>query len=401
MKFNSVEEIISELKEGRMVILVDDENRENEGDLVMAAEKVSPESINFMLSHGKGLICVPMSPERIDRLNLDPMVRMNADSYKTAFTVSVDARNGVSTGISAFDRARTIKLLADNKSAPSDFTVPGHIFPLKAREGGVLVRAGHTEAAVDYLKLAGLNTAGVICEILNPDGSMARLPELEKFARKYKLKISSIENLIKHRHKTERFIKREVETSLPTKFGIFRMIGYSSSIDAQEHIALVMGDLDKETPTLVRVHSECLTGDVFKSMRCDCGKQLEQSMQRIAEAGKGVILYMRQEGRGIGLINKLKAYLLQDKGYDTVEANIKLGFEDDLRDYGIGAQILEDIGVGNLILLTNNPRKIVGLEGYGIKITGREPLISKVNRYNKKYLLTKKNRMGHFLDIKE
>ncbi|MBN2190667.1 MAG: bifunctional 3,4-dihydroxy-2-butanone-4-phosphate synthase/GTP cyclohydrolase II [Candidatus Aureabacteria bacterium] len=401
MKFNSVEEIISELKEGRMVILVDDENRENEGDLVMAAEKVSPESINFMLSHGKGLICVPMSSERIDRLNLDPMVRMNADSYKTAFTVSVDARNGVSTGISAFDRAKTIKLLADNKSAPSDFTVPGHIFPLKAREGGVLVRAGHTEAAIDYLKLAGLNTAGVICEILNPDGSMARLPELEKFAKKYKLKISSIENLIKHRHKTERFIKREVETSLPTKFGIFRMIGYSSSIDAQEHIALVMGDLDKETPTLVRVHSECLTGDVFKSMRCDCGKQLEQSMQRIAEAGKGVILYMRQEGRGIGLINKLKAYLLQDKGYDTVEANIKLGFEDDLRDYGIGAQILEDIGVGNLILLTNNPRKIVGLEGYGIKITGREPLISKVNRYNKKYLLTKKNRMGHFLDIKE
>lgn len=401
MKFNSVEEIISDLKEGRMVILVDDENRENEGDLVMAAEKVSPESINFMLSHGKGLICVPMSPERIDRLNLDPMVRMNADSYKTAFTVSVDARNGVSTGISAFDRAKTIKLLADNKSTPSDFTVPGHIFPLKAREGGVLVRAGHTEAAIDYLKLAGLNTAGVICEILNPDGSMARLPELEKFARKYKLKISSIENLIKHRHKTERFIRREVETGLPTKFGIFRMIGYSSSIDAQEHIALVMGNLDKETPTLVRVHSECLTGDVFKSMRCDCGKQLEQSMQRIAEAGKGVILYMRQEGRGIGLINKLKAYLLQDKGYDTVEANIKLGFEEDLRDYGIGAQILEDIGVGNIILLTNNPRKIVGLEGYGIKIVGREPLISKVNRYNKKYLLTKKNRMGHFLDIKE
>ncbi len=401
MKFNSVEEIIPELKAGRMVILVDDENRENEGDLVMAAENVSPEAINFMLSHGKGLICVPMSPDRIDKLNLDPMVRINADTYKTAFTVSVDARNGVSTGISAFDRAKTIKLLADDKSAPSDFVVPGHIFPLKAREGGVLVRAGHTEAAVDYLKLAGLNTVGVICEILNPDGSMARLPELEKFAGKYKLKISSIENLIKHRHKTEKFIKREVETNLPTKFGIFRMIGYSSSIDGQQHVALVMGKFDRATPTLVRVHSECLTGDVFKSMRCDCGSQLEQSMQKIAEKEKGVILYMRQEGRGIGLINKLKAYLLQDKGYDTVEANIKLGFEDDLRDYGIGAQILEDIGVGNIILLTNNPRKIVGLEGYGIKIVGRKPLISKVNRYNKKYLLTKKNRMGHFLNIKE
>ncbi|MCK9555878.1 bifunctional 3,4-dihydroxy-2-butanone-4-phosphate synthase/GTP cyclohydrolase II [bacterium] len=401
MKFNSVEEIISELKEGRMVILVDDENRENEGDLVMAAEKVSPETINFMLSHGKGLICVPMSPDRIDKLNLDPMVRINADTYKTAFTVSVDARNGVSTGISAFDRAKTIKLLADDKSIPSDFVVPGHIFPLKAREGGVLVRAGHTEAAVDYLKLAGLNTVGVICEILNPDGSMARLPELEKFAGKYKLKISSIENLIKHRHKTEKFIRKEVETDLPTKFGIFKMIGYSSSIDGQQHVALIMGKFDKAAPTLVRVHSECLTGDVFKSMRCDCGSQLEQSMQKIAEEKKGVILYMRQEGRGIGLINKLKAYSLQDKGYDTVEANIKLGFEDDLRDYGIGAQILEDIGVGNIILLTNNPRKIVGLEGYGIKIVGRKQLISKVNRYNRKYLLTKKNRMGHFLNIKE
>ncbi len=399
MKFNTVKEIIEDLKKGKIVILVDDENRENEGDLVMASEKATPGDINFMASRGKGLICVPMEGKKLDNLNLEPMVKTSMDSYKTAFTVSVDAKEGTTTGISAHDRAKTIKLLSSPGSVSSDFLRPGHIFPLRAKEGGVLVRAGHTEAAVDYMKLAGFSPAGVICEIMNDDGTMARLPELKIFASRHNLKISTIKQLIKYRHQNENLIKCEVKTKLPTKFGTFKIYGYASKIDSQHHVALVMGKITKKTPVMVRVHSECLTGDVFNSLRCDCGNQVELAMRKISEKKNGVILYMRQEGRGIGLLNKLKAYVLQDKGYDTVEANVQLGFQDDLRDYGIGAQILEDIGVGNIILLTNNPRKVIGLEAYGIKIVGREPLIGKVTEYNKKYLKTKKQKMGHILNL--
>ncbi len=396
MTFSSIEIILEEIKQGRMVVVIDDEDRENEGDLLMAAEKVTPEAINFMTMYGRGLICVPMTEERIKALQLEQMVSQNTDPHGTAFTVSVDSETST-TGISAHERATTVKILSDPTSKPPNLRRPGHIFPLQAREGGVLVRAGHTEGAVDLARLAGLQPAGVICEIMNEDGSMARVPDLLKFAKKHDLKIMTIQDLISYRRKKEKLIEMVVSINLPTDQGIFQAKGYRSILDDKEHLALVMGQVDDGKPVLVRVHSECLTGDVFHSHRCDCGDQLAAALNQIGRQGRGVLLYMRQEGRGIGLLNKLKAYKLQEQGQDTVEANISLGFPADLRDYGVGAQILVDLGIRDVHLMTNNPRKIVGLEGYGLRISKRIPLEIASRPENKRYLSTKKSKLGHFL----
>ncbi len=397
-ELNTIEEAIEDIRAGKMVIIVDSPERENEGDLIMAAEKVTPEAINFMAKYGRGLICVPLIPERVNELKLEPMARENTDHYGTDFTVSVDARFGITTGISAYDRAHTIKVLLSPDTQPEDIVKPGHIFPLKAKAGGVLERAGHTEAAVDIARLAGLYPAGVICEIMNDDGSMARLPQLVEFAKKFNLKIISIGDLIQYRRKTEKLVEKVAEADLPTKFGHFKIMVYQYKINKSIHIALVKGQIKKSEPVLVRVHSECLTGDTFGSLRCDCGEQFHKAMKMIEKEGKGVIVYMREhEGRGIGIINKIKAYKLQEEGLDTVEANCALGFPPDLRDYGIGAQILVDIGVGKIRLITNNPRKIIGIKGYGLQIVERVPIEITPNKINIKYLSVKKEKLGHTL----
>jgi 3,4-dihydroxy 2-butanone 4-phosphate synthase/GTP cyclohydrolase II len=398
-KFNAVDEAIDEIAKGNMVILVDDEDRENEGDLFIAAEMVTPEAINFMARHGRGLICLSLTPERVEELQLPMMTDDNTSPFGTAFTVSIEAKRGVTTGISAADRAKTIKTAIDPKTQSQDLARPGHVFPLRARPGGVLQRAGQTEGSVDLAKLAHLYPAGVICEIMNDDGTMARVPELMEFSKKHRLKIVTIKDLIKYRMRTELFVNRVATATLPTTYGgEFTAIAYANDIDNNIHLALVKGDIKPEDEVLVRVHSQCLTGDVLGSVRCDCGDQLHKAMEMINKQGKGVILYMKQEGRGIGLMNKLKAYELQDKGLDTVEANIKLGFKPDLRDYGIGAQILVDLGVRKMRLMTNNPKKIVGLEGYGLKVVERVPMEMKPHERNIIYLKTKKKKLGHLLD---
>ena len=393
IKFATSEEIIRDIKAGRMVVFTDDEARENEGDLVMAGKFATPAKINFMAKYGRGLICAPLEAERAAALNLFQMERENTDPYKTNWLISVDASKGVTTGISAADRARTLKVLSDPASVPGDLTRPGHIFPLKARPGGVLSRAGHTEACTDLVRLAGLTGAGVICEIMNPDGTMARLPELARFAARHGLKLGTIADLIAYRRRNENLVEKVSAAALPTEFGTFDISVYKERLTGLEHVALVLGKITD--PALVRVHSECLTGDVFGSRRCDCGPQLHASMKMIAQEGSGVVLYMRQEGRGIGLTNKIKAYGLQDKGHDTVTANAALGFAADLRDYGIGAQILCDLGLRRLRLLTNNPCKVVGLGGYGLQIKERVPLLITPNKHNVRYLRTKKEKMGH------
>ncbi len=399
-RFHKIEEAIEDLKRGKMIVVVDDEDRENEGDLVMAAEKVTPDAVNFMARYGRGLICVPLTPERIDELDFPLMVTHNTDSHETAFTVSVDAKE-VTTGISAHERALTIQKIIDPQACPADFTRPGHIFPLRAKEGGVLRRAGHTEASIDLAKLAGLYPAGVICEIMNEDGTMARIPELMEYIKVHDLKIITVADLIQYRMKKEQLVWRSAETVLPTQYGDFQLIAYDNNVDHKTHLALVVGEIDPARPVLVRVHSECLTGDVLGSLRCDCGRQLSQAMKQIAGEGNGIIVYMRQEGRGIGLVNKLKAYHLQDCGRDTVEANEELGFPSDLRDYGIGAQILVDLGVKQMRLLTNNPRKVKGLEGYNLTIVERVPLEIPAGEHNRYYLQTKKNKLGHLLEFKK
>jgi 3,4-dihydroxy 2-butanone 4-phosphate synthase/GTP cyclohydrolase II len=398
--FSSIESALEDIREGKMVIVVDDPDRENEGDLVMAAEKVTPEAINFMAKYGRGLICLTLTPERCEELDLHPMAIRNTDPKGTYFCVSIDAhpKYGTTTGISAFDRAITIKLAVSPDAKPSDFIRPGHVFPLKAKPGGVLERAGHTEASVDLARLAGLYPAGVICEIMKEDGTMARLPDLVEFAKRFNLKIITIADLIRYRLKKERLVVREATANLPTKYGFFKIHAYRHILTGEEQVALTMGEWKEDEPVLVRVHSECLTGDVFKSLRCDCRDQLEAALTQIAEEGKGVLVYiMGHEGRGIGIVNKIKAYNLQDKGYDTVEANEKLGYSADLRDYGVGVQILLDLGVRKMKLLTNNPRKIVALEGYGLEVVERVPLKVPACEHNERYLQAKKNKLGHML----
>ncbi|PCJ56262.1 MAG: bifunctional 3,4-dihydroxy-2-butanone-4-phosphate synthase/GTP cyclohydrolase II [Candidatus Hydrogenedentota bacterium] len=392
-----IPEILEDLRQGKMIILVDDEDRENEGDLVVAAEKVTPEAINFMATHGRGLICLTMTGERIDELGLPLMTDKNETQFGTAFTVSIEARTGVTTGISAHDRARTIQVAVDPESSPKDIVQPGHVFPLRAREGGVLVRSGQTEGSVDLARLAGLNPSGVICEIMSEDGTMARMPELQKFAEKHDIKICSVEALIQYRRMHEHLVERAAETVLPTEYGNFNLTVYTTAIDTHNHLALVMGDVANIEDVMVRVHSECMTGDVFHSLRCDCGSQLHEAMRMIAEEGAGVLVYMRQEGRGIGLVNKIKAYKLQDEGMDTHEANVHLGFDPDPREYGIGAQILKDQGITTMRLISNNPVKRKGLQGYGLEITGRVPIEIPANDHNRKYMETKKVKFGHML----
>jgi 3,4-dihydroxy 2-butanone 4-phosphate synthase/GTP cyclohydrolase II len=399
MGLSTIPEAIEDIKAGKFVIVVDDEDRENEGDLIMAAETVTPEAINFMAVHGRGLICMPVIGERLDELQIPMMTNHNTSNFGTAFTVSVEAKHGTSTGISASDRAKTVQAIIDPNTKPQDLVMPGHMFPLRAKDGGVLVRAGQTEATVDLARLAGFYPAGVCCEIMNEDGTMARMPELKIIAEKLKLKIVSVADLIAYRYRHERLVQRVAEAKLPTPFGEFTVIAYRSQTDPAEHLALVMGDVATDDPVLVRVHSQCLTGDVFHSLRCDCGEQVEMAMKRIAEEGRGVVLYMRQEGRGIGIHNKIKAYALQDKGLDTVEANLSLGFKADQRDYGVGAQILADLGIHNMRLMTNNPKKMSGLESYGLKITEQLPITTKPNPHNRRYLKTKQKKMGHLLKI--
>ncbi len=395
--FDSIESVIGDIRKGKMVIVVDDADRENEGDLVMAAQHVSPPAINFMAKHGRGLICVPTTSERLEQLGVGRMVRQNRESFRTDFQVSVDAARGITSGISAADRAKTIQLMAAPTALADDLVQPGHVFPLRARPGGVLQRAGHTEAAVDLVTLAGARPIGVICEIMNDDGTMARLPQLRAFARKHRLKLCTIEDLIEHRRTREKLVERVEVVKLPTDYGDFDLYLYRSKLDDQNHLALVRGDVAGKPGVLVRVHSECLTGDVFGSRRCDCGPQLHRSMQQVADAGRGVIVYMRQEGRGIGLAPKIKAYKLQEQGYDTVEANQKLGYGMDLREYGLGAQILTDLGLKTIRLMTNNPKKIVGLEGYGLEIVEQVPIKVKANPHNARYLKTKREKLGHLL----
>jgi len=397
MALATIEEAIEEYRQGRFVVIIDDEKRENEGDLTLPGEYVTPEAINFMARYGRGLICVPMTGERIDELRLPMMVDRNESGFGTAFTVSVEARCGVTTGISAADRAQTVRVLIDPATRPHDIVMPGHMFPLRARDGGVLVRAGQTEATIDLCKLAGLYPAGICCEIMRADGTMARLPDLKRFAARHNLKIISVNELIRYRLRRDKLVERVAETTLPLPMGSFRVMAYRSVIDPDEHVALVMGDISTPEPVLVRVHSQCVTGDVFGSLRCDCGAQLEESLKRIGEEGRGVVVYMRQEGRGIGLHNKLRAYALQDDGMDTVEANRALGFPADRRDYGIGMQILVDLGVREMRLLTNNPGKRAGLEGYGLKVVERVPIITKPNPHNVRYLETKRTKLGHLL----
>jgi 3,4-dihydroxy 2-butanone 4-phosphate synthase/GTP cyclohydrolase II len=398
---SSIFEAIEDIRAGRFIIIVDDESRENEGDLAIAAEKVTPEAINFMAKHGRGLICLPINGERLDELGIPLMVTNNTSRYSTAFTVSIEAKDKVTTGISAFDRAQTIKTVLDPNTKSSDIAQPGHIFPIRAKEGGVLVRAGHSEAMTDLARLAGLYPAGVICEVMDEDGTMARLPQLEAIASKFDLKIITIVDLIAYRLRHEKLVQRVAEARLPTAYGEFAAVAYKSTVDAAEHVALVKGDISNDEPILVRVHSECLTGDVFGSLRCDCGAQIEMALESIAKEDRGIFLYMRQEGRGIGFHNKLRAYALQDQGMDTVEANIALGFAADLRDYGVGAQILADLGLHNIRLLTNNPKKVIGLESYGIKIVETVPLIAPATPYNIRYLEAKQKKLGHTLNLEK
>ena len=395
--FSPIDEILDELRAGRMIILVDDENRENEGDLVFASEKVTPEAINFMTIHGRGLVCLVLTKQRMEQLRIPVITQNNLSKFGTAFHAPIEAAEGVTTGVSAFDRAHTIRVAVDPKSTAQDVVMPGHVHTLEAREGGVLVRAGQTEGSADLARMAGLTPSGVLCEIMNPDGSMARLPQLEIFAKEHGLKICSIESIIEHRRRHEKLVERVAQTTLPTQYGEFMLAAYETEIDNKKHVALVKGDISPDDDILVRVHSECLTGDVFGSLRCDCGKQLDEALKMIGKEGRGVLLYLRQEGRGIGLVNKLKAYELQDKGLDTVEANVHLGFEADPREYGIGAQILADLGVKRMRLITNNPSKRVGIEAHGLIVTGRVPLEIPHNERNERYLRTKKEKLGHLL----
>jgi 3,4-dihydroxy 2-butanone 4-phosphate synthase / GTP cyclohydrolase II len=397
MSFASIDEAIEDVRAGRMVVVCDDEDRENEGDLTLAAQFATPEAINFMAKEGRGLICLALTPERCDELGLDLMAAKNESPFETAFTVSVEARDGVTTGISAADRARTVQVAIDPGSAPRDLVQPGHVFPLKAKPGGVLERTGQTEAAVDLARLAGLNPSGVICEVMNDDGTMARVPDLERYCSQHGLKMITVADLIAYRRLHDKLIERVVTTRLPTAFGEFDVVGYRSLVDDKHHVALVKGEVDGQADVLVRVHSECLTGDVFHSLRCDCGEQLESALAMIEREGRGVLLYLAQEGRGIGLLNKLKAYNLQDKGLDTVDANLELGLPVDLRDYGIGAQILVDLGLGAIRILTNNPKKIRGLEGYGLSVTAQIPIVHASNPHNEAYLRAKRERLGHTL----
>ncbi|MEA3311419.1 MAG: bifunctional 3,4-dihydroxy-2-butanone-4-phosphate synthase/GTP cyclohydrolase II [candidate division WOR-3 bacterium] len=396
--FASIEDAVEDIRQGKLIVVVDDEDRENEGDFIAAASKATPEMINFILKHGRGLLCAPITRERAEELQLPPMVERNTEKHGTAFTVSVDYKHGTTTGISAFDRAKTIQALVDPSTRPDDLARPGHIFPLVAKRGGVLRRAGHTEAAVDLARLAGLKPAGLLCEIMDADGSMARLPRLQEIAKELSLKIITIKDLIAYRQRREKLVKRLFSTPLPTRYGEFNLIVYEAIMEENHHLALIKGDVEGRKNVLVRVHSQCLTGDVFGSGRCDCGDQLHQAMQRIEEEGLGVLVYMRQEGRGIGLLNKLVCYRLQDQGLDTVDANVAIGFPPDARDYGIGAQILADLGLTSIRLMTNNPAKRIGLEGYGLEVVERVPLIIQPNEHNRFYLETKRDKLGHLLD---